>query len=547
MILVVLAAALLVSGGYVESDRQSAHGDVRELSEGWYRIADGARIPVELPGTLALNSDEDLTIYNDGLTEADAGKVVSIRGAVCKPKISVDGVQIYGYSDDGFPRHENMRAKLYCTAALPGSDALGTLGITLENSGDGRFALSEVYIGSEKEIFLRHCASEGFTIFLVFTMVLISAIALIIYVNLHAFRMPDGRFANVSVFLLLYAAWCALDSSLVQEISGQSPMVCYLSFYAFMTFSIPILHFVRNTGKMRRFRSLSICQALFYVNALAQSALHLLFGVDFIAMLWVTHVLLLGGVCLCSILLMREYRMAKNRELRYTLCAFVMLAASGVIAMLLYWVLGISYYGAIFEAGILVFIVCLLCAVISTTVENLRLKLELRVYQRLSLEDGLTGLNNRRSFDQYCEKLECEAGSYRDVALFFLDLNELKYTNDHFGHNAGDELIISVARCIQHVFGEFGTCFRIGGDEFAVILPNPAEEMEVWSARLEESIRQRNAGARSRLSVAWGYSCLRDENGQIKRLGDWKYEADQSMYCDKKRKKALLEGNVNDL
>lgn len=547
LILVVLAAVIAILCGYNASDRESAQADVRVLSEGWYRMEGEERIPVELPGTIVLDSDADLTICNDSLTEADAGMMVSVRGAVCRPKISVGDVQIYSYNDEGFPRNENMRAKLYCNAKLPANEAPGTLRITLENFGNGRFELSKVYIGSEKGMFLSHCASESFTIFLVFSMVLMAVLALIIYINLHIFHMPDERSANVAVFLLLCAAWCALDSSLVQEISAQSPLICYLSFYAFMTFSIPVVHFVRNTGRMRRFKSLAICQGLFYANAILQSALYLFFDVDFIKMLWVTHVLLLGGVCLCGFLLMRESRVVKSRELRYTLWAFVMLAASGVLAMLLYWMLGISYYGMIFEAGILVFIVCLLCAVISTTVENLRLKFELRAYQRLSLKDGLTGLDNRRSFDQYFEKLEREAGNFRNVGLFFLDLNDLKYTNDHYGHNAGDECIISIARCIQRIFGGAGTCFRIGGDEFAVVLPNPMENMETWSVRLEEGVRQHNAGARNRLSVAWGYSCMREENGQIKRMSDWKYEADQAMYVDKKRKKVLLEGNGNDL
>ena len=166
---------------------------------------------------------------------------------------------------------------------------------------------------------------------------------------------------------------------------------------------------------------------------------------------------------------------------------------------------------------------------------NLRFKTEAAVYQRLSQEDCLTGLANRRSFDEYMTSLETAPTTEGNTALIFLHLNGLKHVNDQFGHNVGDELIIAAARCIEGTFSEMGTCFRIGGDEFAVILPNPPGTPEDWQNLLEESVRRHNQMARHQLSIACGASLLRDEHGQTKRLSDWKYEADQSMYACKQR------------
>ena len=254
-------------------------------------------------------------------------------------------------------------------------------------------------------------------------------------------------------------------------------------------------------------------------------------------MLPVTHLLLAAGIGLIAVLMLREYARTHQREILVTLIAFAILTAGGLLAILLYWLLEISYYGVIFELGIVVFIICLLCSLINTMVANLRFKSEAIVYQRLSQEDRLTGLANRRGFEKYLTNLESGSDSRGNMALLFMDLNGLKYVNDQFGHNVGDELIIAAARCIESAFSGIGTCYRVGGDEFAAILPDPEGNEEDWQKRLEDAVRLYNQGARHRLSIACGASLLRDETGRSKRLSDWKYEADQAMYACKQRQK----------
>ena len=86
----------------------------------------------------------------------------------------------------------------------------------------------------------------------------------------------------------------------------------------------------------------------------------------------------------------------------------------------------------------------------------------------LALTDPLTGLGNRRHFD---ERLRGELDRADDgggpMSLVLIDLNRLKSVNDRFGHEAGDELLRAVAACLRRG----GEAFRFGGDEFAILLP----------------------------------------------------------------------------
>jgi diguanylate cyclase (GGDEF)-like protein len=105
----------------------------------------------------------------------------------------------------------------------------------------------------------------------------------------------------------------------------------------------------------------------------------------------------------------------------------------------------------------------------------LRLTEELRL---LAGTDGLTGLANRRTFDQKLEaELEASVAVGCPTSLLLADLDQFKSFNDINGHLAGDDCLKQVARClIQALPGPAALAARYGGEEFAAILPNTDED-----------------------------------------------------------------------
>jgi diguanylate cyclase (GGDEF)-like protein len=128
---------------------------------------------------------------------------------------------------------------------------------------------------------------------------------------------------------------------------------------------------------------------------------------------------------------------------------------------------------AIAEALILI----ALAAVLGGTLYQVRrqrvgLRTGAEVARRLARVDALTGLGNRRAFD---EALTVEAAGAarenRSVAVGLVDLDNLKRVNDEFGHLAGDRCLLDVARAMEDSVRGTDRCFRWGGDEFVVVLP----------------------------------------------------------------------------
>ena len=531
-IVVIIVSGILLNSVWEKNSYRHSE-KCESISTGWYYVDGGNKIYISVPGKLAVGEQKGLTLYNDEISDEYSGKVITLRGAKYDLEIKAGNQLLYDYTEEGFERNEQMRSKIHCDARLPENLKENQVALVFYSAGDSQYEIPRIYIGTEKAVLGSHIREDLFNIGVVLAIVVLSILAIAISVCMRRIKMGDKRFEDIGGFLLLCGLWCMTDSSIAQTMSNMSPMMCYISFYAFMLFGIPMLHFLKNTGDMNKYRILDVCILSFYINVIAQSILCYLGIFRFIDMLFITHILLVGSVVIGALLLVKEYRENPKKELLLIIFSFCVVSAGGVLAILLYWLYEVPYYGMIYETGIVVFVVLILCGVIASNVGNMKFKTEMEVYQRLSKEDRLTGMLNRRAFEEELEEIESNIYSYEDAVLIFLDINRLKEMNDYFGHSAGDELIIIAAKCIKNAFAEIGMCYRIGGDEFCVILPETHESEAKLMDRLDEEIAKQNKDSRFHLSIARGLSFLKDCSGTVKSVSDWKYEADHKMYENK--------------
>lgn len=116
----------------------------------------------------------------------------------------------------------------------------------------------------------------------------------------------------------------------------------------------------------------------------------------------------------------------------------------------------------------------------STTFLRVPILMEYEEFKKLQLNaatDALTGLYNRRLFEEYCDKEFNRAQRYgQHLALVLLDLHRLKEVNDRYGHLHGDQVLQLAATTLRKNLRASDFAFRIGGDEFALLLPQADPE-----------------------------------------------------------------------
>jgi diguanylate cyclase (GGDEF)-like protein len=170
----------------------------------------------------------------------------------------------------------------------------------------------------------------------------------------------------------------------------------------------------------------------------------------------------------------------------------------------------------------------------------------MRELERLSRQDGLTKILNRRAFDERFPD-EVERAHRQNYPLMYavIDIDNFKEYNDEHGHQEGDKILINLAEILKDCTRDsVDLCFRLGGDEFAVLLPQATATQGIDIVqRILHNFVEKNFGTTT-LSIGL-VSCKRNE--KIPKEQDElaiKEKADQAMYNAKKNGKNCVISQV---
>jgi len=165
-------------------------------------------------------------------------------------------------------------------------------------------------------------------------------------------------------------------------------------------------------------------------------------------------------------------------------------------------------------------------------IENAR---SFREARQLADLDALTGLHNRRYFHETLAREVARAHRYgRRLALIVFDLDDFKAINDRIGHLAGDAVLAETAERVRDVVRSADVACRVGGDEFAVILPESTSgDADQLYHRLLGAVSSRPVAQAGRLSISAGMAELRDEDNPTAFFE----RADEALYRAKERGK----------
>lgn len=140
---------------------------------------------------------------------------------------------------------------------------------------------------------------------------------------------------------------------------------------------------------------------------------------------------------------------------------------------------------------------CLLVLMLSQVLKE---KYEKEKYIYTSNTDELTKCLNRHAYEADIQKLDLNS----EWVYISLDLNGLKQTNDKMGHSAGDELICAASSCMKFAFASYGKIYRIGGDEFVVLLTQSVSDLQHILKVFDSTISNWHGKYSNSMSVSYG-------------------------------------------
>lgn len=175
------------------------------------------------------------------------------------------------------------------------------------------------------------------------------------------------------------------------------------------------------------------------------------------------------------------------------------------------------------------FVFCLFQVVLGVGYLNLKENLAERIMEEAanSKIDVLTGFFNRRCYVQDISTMPVSSLG-NDFVFISVDINGLKEVNDSMGHDAGDKLIVGAAKAMEITFGNHGRIYRMGGDEFVMMLDIKREYIDSFFERYERHMETWSKENGIHLTASYGYICHSEKpDAPVEEL---EIIADQRMY-----------------
>ena len=169
------------------------------------------------------------------------------------------------------------------------------------------------------------------------------------------------------------------------------------------------------------------------------------------------------------------------------------------------------------------------CCMVYMLSKVMKEKYEKEKFRYTSNTDELTRCYNRRAYEEDINKLDLS----KEWVYISMDINGLKRANDSFGHVAGDELIRAAADCMKNSFSEHGKVYRVGGDEFVVIITKDIPQFENILRTFEQRVASWHGEFVESMAVSYGYVFSSERKWNS--IFDVSKASDERMYESKKQ------------
>lgn len=462
---------------------------------------------------------------------------------------SIPGRILYTYGEDVFVKG-GMVGSGYHMIQIPESARGKMLTITMISATDNGFScLYDMRIISGEvanQVFgADHLFMGSLGIFLIEIGFLILAFSFLSMI----YAKKTVAFTMVGLSSIFMGTWTLCVTKTIQLFSNDLTFNLELEYMSLFLIPLPVIGLIQFTRRLKAFSwrksVMGIGAGLMAVFNILSWVLHFANLVHFDHLLPLFHILTILCVVLATIT--AYYPSKKNPHIWSHRDQFL---AAGIFALLFSGLFEVFRYNiqkflhtsnhnfsvTLIPLGMIVFLILMGISFVLDRFEETRETAEREMYKKIAYTDTLTGLGSRLEAEEAFRSLDTSTDTYIMVSI---DLNDLKKTNDTYGHLMGDHFIIDFAKAIQSEKQEEGILSRMGGDEFLLIYLNESEEkVRERIKRVEEKCREIGRDAIYDLTFAYGLAISTEKTErnaeQIYQLADARmYEMKKAMKAEK--------------
>ena len=517
LLVIIVAAALIKSFMIDNGSGRVPLGEITELNQQWAK-----EIKKNAEGTCW----EYVYRIPEGLGE---NLVFSMENSWAALEVFLDGQEIYAF-EDIYREHGNRRHWV----ELPGDSSGKELSVRITESKKfvDRIMKKPIYLGEKNAIFYRSLSS-GFYALIFFFLTLISILVSFFYrISFRADMSKKSlrRMQFLDLFILDVGIWVLTDSQIMQLFTGRTSIVSLVSFVTFLLMPLFIILFVKEM-MVYRWKVFDILLGIGSVNTAVILGVYLFRMAPIYQWLFLQHVFIVITIIIILEKSIIEIKKYKNQGIKKVVIGFALLSLCGIVSLILFYSKSPVNYVYFYCLGFFVFMGCLIWAVFDEVYYYVEESAKAKIYRKMIYIEVMTGMENRTAF----EKMLGDDVSAEGIAYIVFDNDNLKVINDNCGHQAGDLLLRETAKCIRKVFGKFGRCFRIGGDEFLVMLREMTEDgIKESLDYFDREVDKINKEGKTHIEISYGYFFCEDASMTLNELFE---KADANMYLKKRRVK----------
>jgi diguanylate cyclase (GGDEF)-like protein len=506
-----------------------------DLNEGWrVEYEDTTLQEVSFPRELHLKENTRYTAARTLPTLPSDSAMLRVRSSMQDIIVYVDGVEIFRDLKGNSGWLTAPDASLWHFLSLP--EGSSGKEITLEMVSPTRAfsgTLNEVYVGEGIDLLAQVIRANAMKIILSILFLILGIFMLIL--SSFVKNLEDNRLIYLGGFAVLFSVWLFGESKVLQLFTGNRFIIGGISYMVIPLIAISYVLFLKESV-LQKFKSVMVALAiLFFVNLVGNVLLQVFGILNFISSMALTVVLVSLMIVSSMVLMAIEWKMDGNLQAR-TMILSSFIPAVFLLAEVSTFLLGrYEMTGSLTGIGILLFFLQISYFTFRSVDKAIQSERESEFLKKMAYVDILTGMGNRAAFEKYVDGLR-KKHSGKQFRLAMMDINNLKYINDHFGHKEGDAAIRKCAKAMKKYLLPYGDCFRLGGDEFAAILYDLDEETYAHLIRcMREEIHGVENNHPYRVDIVVGSNVYQED--RFTDFGTFIHETDLRMYENKRKVK----------